>query len=95
MDIVGLFNPKNPKKETYFIIIIDKNSKTIWLYNLKYKNNVYDVLVNFIKMIEIQFEIKIKIFKINNTKEFKSNKFILIYTENGTLIEYISPYSAP
>jgi transposase InsO family protein len=65
------------------------------LYNLKYKNDTYNILVNFIKIIETQFEVKIKTFKIDNIKKFKSNKFILICTENSTLIEYISPYSAP
>jgi transposase InsO family protein len=95
IDITGLFKPKGPKGETYFITITDRGSRVVWLYNLKYKSDTYNVLVNFIKMIETQFEIKIKTFKIDNAKEFKSNKFTLICTENSILIEYTSPYSAP
>ena len=46
-------------------------------------------------MIKTQFEVKIKAFKLDNTKEFKSNKFTLFYSKKGTLLEYTSPYSAP
>ena len=46
-------------------------------------------------MIETQFEVKIKAFKLDNAKEFKSNKFTLFCSENGALLEYTSPYSAP
>ena len=46
-------------------------------------------------MIETQFEVKIKAFKLDNAKEFKSNKFTLFCSEKGTLLEYTSPYSAP
>jgi hypothetical protein len=53
VDIVGLFKPKGPKGEIYFIIITDRNFKIVWLYNLKYKSNVYNILINFIKIIEI------------------------------------------
>ena len=45
-------------------------------------------------MIETQFEVKIKAFKLDNAKEFKSNKFTLFCNEQGTLLEYTSPYSA-
>jgi len=46
-------------------------------------------------MIETQFEVKIKAFKLDNAKEFKSKKFTLFCNKNSTLLEYISPYLAP
>jgi len=95
VDIAGPFRPLGPKGEAYFLTITDRGSRCVWIYAIKHKGDAYDVLVSFFKMIETQFEVKIKAFKLDNAKEFKSNKFTLFCSEKGTLLEYTSPYLAP
>jgi hypothetical protein len=53
IDITGFFKFKSPKRKVYFIIITDRDSRVVWLYYLKYKNDIYNILINFIKMIKI------------------------------------------
>jgi hypothetical protein len=69
-------------KEYYFIIIINKGSHVAWVYNIKNKSDIYNILLDFFKLINIQFNLNnninnnnlfnyIKIIKLNNTIEFK------------------------
>jgi transposase InsO family protein len=94
INITGPFKLFGPKGEAYFLTITDRGSRCIWIYAMKHKRDAYNILVSFFKMIETQFGIKIKNSKLDNTKEFKSNKFTLFCTEQGTQLEYTSPYSA-
>jgi transposase InsO family protein len=94
INIAGLFKPLGPKRKAYFLTITDRGSRYIWIYTIKHKGDAYDILVSFFKMIETQFGVKINAFKLDNIKEFKSNKFTLFCTKQGTQLEYTSPYSA-
>jgi transposase InsO family protein len=95
IDIAGPFKLLGPKGEAYFITITDRGSRSVWVYSLKHKGDAYDRLVTFFKMIETQFGIKIKAFKLDNTKEFKSNRFTLFCKKESIILEYTSPYSVP
>ena len=95
VDIVGPFKLLGPKGEAYFLTITDRGSRCIQIYAIKHKGDAYNVLVSFFKIIKTQFEVKIKAFKLDNAKEFKSNKFTLFCNKKGTLLEYTSPYLAP
>jgi hypothetical protein len=77
IDIASPFKRLGPKREAYFITITDRGNRSIWVYSLKYKGDAYNRLVSFFKIIKTQFGVKIKVFKLDNTKEFKSNRFIL------------------
>jgi len=94
VDIARPFRPLGLKGEAYFLTITDRGSRCIWIYAIKHKGDAYNVLVSFFKIIEPQFEVKIKAFKLDNAKEFKSNKLTLFCSEKGTLLEYTSPYLA-
>jgi len=53
IDICGPIKLLGLNKECYFIIIINKNSHTVWVYNIKNKNNIYIILLDFFKLINI------------------------------------------
>jgi transposase InsO family protein len=95
INIAGPFKLLGPKGKVYFITITDRGSRSVWVYSLKHKADAYNRLVTFFKIIEIQFGVKIKAFKLDNAKEFKSNRFTLFCKEEGIILEYTSPYSAP
>ena len=51
INIIGPFKIKGLKGKRYFLIIIDKGFKAIWIYSLKFKIDAYDVMVDFCNMI--------------------------------------------
>jgi hypothetical protein len=95
IDIAGPFRTKGLKGESYFLTITDRGTRTIWVYPIKFKAEALDILISFYKLIETQFSTKIKAIRLDNAKEFKSNKWALFCTNKGIICEYTSPYSAP
>ena len=92
IDIAGPFNTIGIKGERYFITITDRASRAIWVYPLKFKSEVLEVLVSFYNLIIAQFKTNIKAIRLDNVKEFRSNKWTLFTTNKGIICEYTSPY---
>ncbi len=93
IDIAGPFKIKGLKGERYFITITDRGTRAIWVYALKNKSDAYNILILFYKIIETQFNTKIKAIRLDNAKEFKSSKWDLFCKNKGIICEYTSPYS--
>ena len=74
IDIAGPFKIKGLKGECYFLTITDRGSRAVWIYALKFKADAFNKLVYFCNIISNQFEVKIIELKLDNAKEFKSNK---------------------
>ncbi|TVY49922.1 Copia protein [Lachnellula cervina] len=75
IDIAGPIRPLGPKGEKYFITITNKSSRGAWVFPIKYKGDAYSILVKFFNIIKAQFpKAQIKALKLDNAKEFKSNK---------------------
>jgi len=92
-NIAGPFSIKGLKGERYFITITDRGTRTIWVYAIKLKSDAYDILISFYNIIETQFNTKIKVFRLDNAKEFKSSKWDLFCKNKGIICEPTSPYS--
>ena len=92
-DIAGPFSTRGLKGECYFITITDRGTRAIWVYPIKFKSDALDILISFYKIIETQFNIKIKALRLDNAREFKSNKWNLFCKNKGIICEYTSPYS--
>ena len=54
----------------YYIVFIDDFSRVSWVYLLKNRGHIYDVLKSFITEIKNQFDITLKCLRINNALEF-------------------------
>ena len=57
-------------------IFIGDFSRFTWLYPLKWTSNVLDCFIKFQRLVEKQFDQKIKIFQCSGGGEFNSNDFI-------------------
>lgn len=93
IDIAGPFRTSGLKGERYFLAITDRGTRTIWVYPIKFKSDALDILISFYKIIETQFNTKIKALRLDNAKEFKSSKWDLFCKNKGIICEYTSPYS--
>ena len=92
-DILGPFKIKGLKGENYIFTITCCASKCIWIYAIKYKSDIYDIIIDFYNMILTQFNIKIKGARLDNAKEFKSIKLKIFCKSKGLLLEYSSIYT--
>ncbi|CAA7031737.1 unnamed protein product [Microthlaspi erraticum] len=59
----------------YYAVFVDDYSRYSWFYPLKNKSEFCSVFIAFQKLVENQFESKIKVFQSDGGGEFISNKF--------------------
>ena len=59
----------------YYVIFVDDCTRYTWLFPLKHKSDFYECFLKFQKLVENQFERKIKIFQSDGGGEFTSNLF--------------------
>lgn len=55
-----------------FMLYVDHHSRYMWFYPLKLKSDVYTTFTNFVKIVERQFNSKIKSFKTDWGGEFRN-----------------------
>ena len=71
----------------YFVIFVDDYSRTMWLYLLKPKSEVSQVIVNFCRMISNQFGRQIKRFQTDNGTEFFNTEVKSYFSQSGIIHE--------
>jgi hypothetical protein len=62
----------------YFVTFVDDFSRRIWVYSMKYKDEVLEIFFTWKKMIETQTGRKIKRLGLDNGSEYTSNPFLKI-----------------
>ena len=79
-DVWGLARVPHITGARWFVTFIDDYTRLTWVYLMKEKNEVSIIFPNFVRMIQNQFETKVKIFRTDNGKEFFNtvlNNFLL------------------
>ena len=66
----------------YFLTIVDDHSRSTWIYLMKHKSDIGNLLINFINMVETQFDSKIKTIHSDNGPKFKLENF---YVQMGII----------
>jgi hypothetical protein len=92
-DILGPFKIKGLKGENYIFIITCRASKYIWIYAIKFKSDIYNIIINYYNIVLIQFNVNIKGARLDNVKEFKSIKLSSFCNIKGLLLEYSATYT--
>jgi hypothetical protein len=69
-DLWGPYKTASSCGAYYFLTIVDDFSRAVWIYLLHDKKEVARVLLNFITLVERQYEKKIKIIRSDNGTEF-------------------------
>jgi hypothetical protein len=77
----------------YYIIFIDDCSRKTWIYFLKTKDESFNRFQDFKNLVENQTRRHIRVFKLDNGKEFDSFKYDKICQAYGIKRELIVPYN--
>lgn len=67
---------------SYILTIVDDQSRTTWIYLLPNKQNIPNLIDNFLLYIQNQFECNTKRVRTDNGKEFTSAECHAIFTKN-------------
>ena len=59
--LVGKYSTASSYVATYFITLVDDYSRTVWVYLLFDKIEVYKMFTSFFSMIDCQFNAKVKV----------------------------------
>ena len=71
----------------YFVIFVDDYSRTMWLYLLKLKVEVPQVIIQFCRLISNQFGKTVKRFRTDNGTEYFNSKVKTYFMDNGIIHE--------
>ncbi|KAE9592898.1 putative RNA-directed DNA polymerase [Lupinus albus] len=70
MDIWGPFGIPSTSGHRYFLTVVDDKSRFTWIYFLKHKSEVPELIKNFISLVQTQFSLSVKCIRSDNGKEF-------------------------
>ncbi|GKB19040.1 ribonuclease H-like domain-containing protein [Tanacetum coccineum] len=74
LDLWGPYGVPSREGFKYFLTIVDDYSRDVWAYLVKTRDEVFDVIVSYIKLVLNQFNIKIKTVRSDNGTEFVNKK---------------------
>ena len=78
----------------FYVIFIDDHSRFTWFYLLKKKSSFFKTFVSLQRMVENQFNSKIKNFQCDGGGEFELTEFIT-HLDNHGIVKHISCPSTP
>lgn len=74
LDVWGPYKVISREGFRYFLTIVDDYSRSVWVYMLKTKDEVFGMFVNFYNLVLTQFDNKIKVIRSDNGTEFINHK---------------------
>ncbi|CAM8888286.1 unnamed protein product [Rhodiola kirilowii] len=84
-DIWGPFHTPTFSGARYFLTLVDDFSRTTWTFLLRAKHEAAAVILQFFRMVNNQFDCKIKFFRTDNGAEFFSNTVTQFLTQEGCI----------
>ncbi|GKB69904.1 retrovirus-related pol polyprotein from transposon TNT 1-94, partial [Tanacetum coccineum] len=70
MDTWGPYKVPTNGKFRYFLTIVDDSSRATWTYLMVNKSDAFAILKTFLKVVELQFNAKVKCVRSDNALEF-------------------------
>ncbi|GKD04394.1 putative RNA-directed DNA polymerase [Tanacetum coccineum] len=93
LDVWGPYKVVSREGFRYFLTVVDDYSRSVWVYMLKTKDEVFQMFVNFYNIILTQFNIKIKVIRSDNGTEFTNNKMTEFLNTMGILHQTTCAYT--
>nr|GEW82899.1 ribonuclease H-like domain, reverse transcriptase, RNA-dependent DNA polymerase [Tanacetum cinerariifolium] len=92
-DLCGPITPPTPSGKRYIFLLIDDNSRYMWVYFLNTKDQAFETFKEFKKSIENKLRTTLKMLRMDRGGEFTSNEFTQFCKENGIARQLTAPYS--
>ncbi|CAH9129521.1 unnamed protein product [Cuscuta epithymum] len=86
-DIWGGYRCDSISGARYFLSIVDDFTRGVWVYLMKNKSEVSQLLIQFCNMVSTQFEQKVKRIRTDNGVEFQTKNLFDYYGSSGILLE--------
>ena len=74
-DVRGKIETKSLSGAEYFVTLIYNKSRFVWVYILKYKNEVFEKFTEWKSLVEKSSGIKVKVLRTDNGGEYISKEF--------------------
>jgi len=78
-----------------FVTFIDCYTRMTWIYMIKGKNEVLQCFQDFHKLIANQFNVKVRIIRTDNGKEYVNNDFGAYTSDHGIIHQTTCPGTPP
>lgn len=92
IDVV-MITPEGIGKKKYATIFTEKATTVRWAYFHCSKNEAYDALIKYQKMVNTQFGKIIKKWRMDGGKEYSPKKLTELAEELGQIVEMTTPYN--
>ncbi|GJT19185.1 ribonuclease H-like domain-containing protein [Tanacetum coccineum] len=83
LDLWGPYKVISREGFIYFLTVVDDFLRAVWVYLIKHKDEVFNEIVNFVKLIHNQFDTKINIMRSDNETEFVNKILNDFYNDLG------------
>jgi len=91
-DIVGPFKPESRARQKYFVVFVDRYTRHVWVYFMKTKDELPDVLERFLTKVCTDGK-QVKVFRSDSGTEYLSAAFRGVLAQFGpTRPESSAPY---
>lgn len=95
VDIWGPYSQPSLSGTSYMLTLVDDFSRATWTYLMQHKAQTIIVFTSFIKLVQTQFEAKIKFVRTDNGSEFLSTGFQALLSSHGILHQKSCIYTPP
>lgn len=75
MDIWGPYTQPSLTRTSYMLTLVDDYSRACWIYLLQHKTQVTTTFASFIRMVQTQYEKKVRNIRTDNGSEFLNVNF--------------------
>lgn len=79
----------------WFVTFIDCFTRMTWIYMMKHKNEVIKCFQDLHKMVNTQFNAKVRILRFDNGTEYGKSEFESYLSEQGMLHQTTCPGTSP
>ncbi|KAI3435142.1 RRM domain-containing protein [Psidium guajava] len=93
VDLCEPISPPTISGNNYFMLIVDDNTRWMWVYMIKTKDQAYVTFKNFKQLVENTSRRRVKTLRTDRGGEFLSEEFVRLCEESGILRHLTAPYS--
>ncbi|GJW19214.1 putative RNA-directed DNA polymerase [Tanacetum coccineum] len=93
LDLWGPYKVTSKEGYRFFLTVVDDYTRSVWVYMLKGKDEVFECMLTFFNLIKNQFNKMVKAFRSDNGSEFVNQRFTKFCVDNGIIHQTTCAYT--